>query len=103
MIYNDQILFNWSQNPTPQLIGEGDNQKKLVSYDDHVLGLQNAEQALGQKILQDNQDTLYTQNLITDQGIASVDPSTITLVDLAAEVLKLQTILSNLVQNPTQQ
>jgi hypothetical protein len=99
MIYNDQILFNWSQGAMPQLVGEGDNQKKLSSYDDMMLGLTNAEQALGQKILQDNQGVLYVQDLISEQGLTELSGAA-TLADVIATQNSIITILNNLVQNP---
>lgn len=97
-IFKSQAIYGFSGDSKPILIGEGDDKNKLVSYDDHITAMGNAEDAVGQIIVQDNAESTRLNGMIT-----SLSPSqlggTATLSDVIEQINIINTILTNLVVN----
>lgn len=95
---NSQIVYGWSGAPKPIAIEQEGGEKSALSVDDFVQGMTSAEEALGQKILQDNNDKLRILDNITEQGLTdlAVDGSA-TSAQLATAINKFNAILTNLV------
>lgn len=100
--FYSQVLYGFAdEGIKPVLIGEGDEKKTLVNYEDFVSSMKTAEDALGQQILQNNAESTRLNDLIVDQEIVQL-PGAATLADVIVEINKINTILANLVLNGKQ-
>lgn len=95
--YNCQVLYNSSAGTKPIEIGEGDDKQKVVGFGDFTSAINQSEAALGQKITQDNAWKNYVSNLVTDAGLIELDTGTATTQQLAEEVNKMKSILTQLI------
>lgn len=95
---NAQILYGFAGDSKPIPFGEGDEKKALVSHPDFMMAMRAAEEAMGQKILQDNADAVRVSNLVVDQELSTLNTGTATAADCAGQLNKVYAILTNLVQ-----
>lgn len=95
---NSQILYNWLGNSSPIEIKQEDKTLKVASHEDVFRAMNEAESALGQKILQDNSDKIRNLSNITDQDLSQLNTGTATAAQCAAEINKIYNILTNLIQ-----
>lgn len=91
------VIQNWACDPKPVKVGEGDNQQSVTRIEDFVNAMESSEQALGQIITQHNEDTSRVSALITDTGLTTLSSSAI-LTEVIAEVNKINSILTQLIQ-----
>lgn len=94
---NSQIVYGWSGSPAPIPVEKDGKEHSAVSVDDFTQAMTSAEEALGQKILQDNNDKLRVLQEITDQGLVDLVPATATASQCATEINKIKAILTNLI------
>ncbi len=97
-----QVIYGWAGGTKPVLVGEGDDQKKLISHEDFSDSMRSAEESVGQGITQDNAEVLRQLDLISTNIPTSLDTGTATTADLAAAVNQIITILTNLNVTPKQ-
>lgn len=95
--FNSQIIYGWGGEPEPIRIDGEDEKLEAVSTKDFLSSLGAAEDAFGQKILQDNQESERLLNLINDQGLTNLDTGTATAAQCAAAINSINAILTNLV------
>lgn len=92
MTFLSQILYNLSQSPKAHVVKEGAEEVKLVKIDDFTEALSNAEEAIGQIIIQNNADTKRVQDILDEEDLDDLDgaatlPQTITKVNSILAVL----------------
>lgn len=87
---NPQVVYNFSQDTKPVKItipGEEDP-AKVASHEDMVSGFKTSEEALGQKILQDNQETFRLAKSIGESGFTALPPAA-PMADVISQVNSL--------------
>lgn len=97
MILNSALFYGWSGEAKPVSIGEGDDKKQVVAHQDFLAAMRSSEEAMGQKILQDNNEVIRVGALISDQSLSALNTGTATAADCAAQLNKLYNIMSQLV------
>jgi hypothetical protein len=96
---NSQIAYNWVGTPDPiEVPREGEDPKQAVPLEDFVRGMGTAEEALGQKILQDNNNQLRILKMVSESGLVDLaTDGSATSAQLAAAINKLNSLFTNLV------
>ena len=95
---NSQVIYNWSGGSQPIKPGEWKEDTKLVSFSDFSDAMQSSEEAMTQKITQDNAEALRVLKLVNDANLQTLDSSA-TLSQCIEEINKINSILTNLVSN----
>jgi hypothetical protein len=94
---NSQIVYNFAGDPEPLKIKVGDEDRHAVAMEDFIQSMGTSEEALGQKILQDNNDKIRILKNVADQDLTTLDSGTATAAQCAIEINKLQAIVNSLV------
>ncbi len=95
---NSQMVYNYAGDAKPVTIGEGKEAMQLVPHSVFTEAMENAEMAMMQKVSQDNAESYRLNSLINGQGLTAIDPATGGVAELIAEVNKMNSILTQLVQ-----
>lgn len=94
---NSQVVYNFAGDGKPIEVKHEDGSSQVVAFEDFQRSMTSIETASGQKILQDNQDKIRIAQNVSDAGLSLLDTGTATTAQVAAEVNKMNAILTNLV------